>query len=196
MILLAVIRCKKYAISYWKAILSMILSVFIGTFSGYLMFFVENGVWGGQSFFGIILFAPIMLMLVAMLMKISVGKYLSFFAPIIAFVLVIMKYRCIYEGCCGGNDFFNSISPWPLQLIEAIASLAIVFALLFLENKEENRSDLYAYYLVIYGCVRLVLNSFRANLTPFVIVPAGHFWSIISLCIGCAYFLLIKKVNR
>lgn len=79
---------------------------------------------------------------------------------------------------------------FPSQIVESLMGLFIAVALLrmFLRGKQEGK--LYPLFLVIYGVLRFLLNLLRVT-EPFVwILPAGNFWSLISIAAG---LLMLKK---
>ena len=81
---------------------------------------------------------------------------------------------------------------------EIIVIILIMIMLIIFEKRGLFTNRHYAILLITYGGTRFVLNSFRADLSPYVwILPPGHFWSIISVLIGSLTFYLIgKSVNK
>lgn len=194
MIVLALLRAKKYEISYIKSIVSMCLLTLFGVLGVLILFYIENGYWGGQSFFGAVLITPILLFPVSVLMRINYLKYISFCAPAECFMLAVMKLFCIQSNCCYGNPKYPIFEVMPLQLIEAFAALGVMVGLILIEYKKNQLSTIYFWYFVLYGTTRLILNSYRAILGTFIFgLPAGHFWSIVSIFVGFIGLRVIKN---
>lgn len=189
MFVLLLMRRKKYSLSISKTIYSFISIAFCGVLGVFIMFYLENGVWGGISFFGSILIGPLLLIPFSLVLKIPFFKALSWCAPSICLVHIMSKINCYIVGCCSGNDFYNSMIPIPLQLLEGLLIFVILLILLLAEKILKNKNNVFPIYLVLYGIVRFVLNYYRKDIAVFYILPAGNFWSIISVMTGL--FLVI-----
>lgn len=187
---------KKTDVSLIKSVFAMLCLTISGVFGAFLMFFIENGRIGGISYFGSVLFSPILLFLFSKLLRINFKDYLNISAPAECVMLAVMKTSCYATGCCGGNELFNSISPIPLQLMECLNAILIAIVLIILYLKYDF-DYIYAWYLIIYGCVRFCLNFFRSDLSTFLFgLSAGHFWAVISIIIGCFAIFNIKKQDK
>lgn len=194
MIFVAQITRKKTDISLMKSVFAMLCLTISGVFGAFLMFFIENGSIGGISYFGSVLFSPILLFLFSKLLRINFKDYLNISAPAECVMLAVMKTSCYATGCCGGNELFNSFSPIPLQMIECINAILIAILLIVIYLKYDF-DYIYAWYFIIYGCVRFFLNFFRANLSTFLFgLSAGHFWAVVSIIIG--WFVIVKVKKR
>ena len=188
MIVFSLFMRKKFKISIFQIIVLMLYAIFVGIVTAFLMFYIENGWWGGQSLFGVVLFTPIFVILMSFLLKIKYRRVLGIYAFNECIMLAVMKLHCNSVGCCKGNEFFRDVCPIPLELIESFSLIIILFMLLRIERKHDTFNSLYGYYLIMYGLSRIILNNFRNNLKSFVwILPPGHFWAIISIAIGIIY---------
>lgn len=194
MLFIGFIRRKRYEYSLLKYVLCMMIIFFSGILGLYIMFYIENGIWGGISFFGTILIGPLIVLPFALLFKINFLEILDWCSPSVCIMHAMMKYSCYLSGCCGGNEAYLSMCSIPLQLMEVICVIVIMVVLLFMERK--NKTIIYPTYLLIYGIVRLILNSFRANLAVFYILPAGHVWSIVSILVAIILLVFINKRKK
>lgn len=194
MLILMLLRRKTYPqVSTWKIPLISILLTFAGVAGAMLMFFVESGHFGGTSFFGAILFVPVLL-LPALLLRVPYGTLIDLCAPAECLMLAFMKVDCLMSDCCIGRYLPALGFQFPSQIIEMITTLVIMLILLQLERNPKNRNTLYAHYLILYGGTRFILNWFRYGLTPFVwILPAGNFWSVIAIALGLLWLAIATK---
>ncbi|MGM9632061.1 MAG: prolipoprotein diacylglyceryl transferase family protein [Eubacteriales bacterium] len=195
MLVLSLLRRKKYQLELWKAIVTPFVLTFFGVIGTLLMFFIETGRWGGISFYGSVFMIPVGLLLYSLIIKEKYTSILDFSVTQICAMLASMKILCLKSGCCYGAILFDGFR-FPSQIAEMSASLCIMALFLYFEKKEKYRGIYYPLYLVIYGTVRFVLNFFRGGLSPLVwILPAGHFWSIVAIIIGIMW-LLLEQINE
>ena len=118
-------------------------------------------------------------------------------APAECLMLVLMKLDCLLSGCCFGKYLPSLEIQFPSQIIEMLTFFVIMLFLLKLESSDKNRGRIYGHYLIIYGFARFILNWFRYGVKPFVwILPAGNFWSLVSIAIGCVWLVIANKCDR
>lgn len=185
-----------YRITASKRLVAAVLLTVAGTLGTFLMYYIENGSFGGTSFYGAVFFVPILFVPVARLLKIPYSELMDLCAPAECVMLAVMKVQCLLTGCCGGiNIMSNGMTyVFPSQIVELINGLVIGALLLFMARKEENRGRLFPRYMVIYGVTRFVLNLFRR--TPGAIIlslPIGNIWSLVSIAIGTVWLILLRK---
>lgn len=197
MIGIMVYSCIKYRFPVWKAIPCALILAALGVLGTKIMAVVEGGSWEGQSFFGAVLFTPVMMCLVAPLFKLKVRDLLDLCAPAECGMLIFQKIACLVTGCCEGRICgYNAAGEairFPSQLVECITAVIILCVLLSMIQDGKQRGRLYPWYLVLYGSTRFALNLFRET-TPFVwILPAGNFWSIVAVTAGAISLLIYKK---
>lgn len=194
---------KTGVITVWKlAVFSVLLTLF-GVLGTKLMVYIETGAFEGMSFFGAVFFTPIIMLGVAFLFRVRRGRLLDLCAPCECIMLAIMKLICIRVDCCRGRiigydegEYITTPIRFPSQRVELAAALLIAAILVFLIIKGWGRNRIYPIYMIIYGVVRFTLNFFRET-EPFIgKIPAGHFWSVISVVIGAALLVLFKFVFK
>ena len=193
MIIFTQLTRRKVGISFVKSVFAMLCLTISGVFGAFLMFYIENGEIGGISYFGSVLFAPILLFVFSKILRLDFLKYLNISAPAECIMLAVMKTSCYATGCCGGSELFQSFSPIPLQLVECINALIIAIVLTYLYLKLDFEY-IYAWYFVIYGCTRFILNFFRLDVSSFLLgLSAGHFWALLSIIIGSCFIIFYKR---
>jgi len=199
--MLAVMLYGQHGIPVRKLVLSALFLTGAGTFGAYTMFRIENGYWGGQSFYGAVFFAPLIMALAAILLRIRVTDVLDLCAPAECVMLALLKLNCFRNECCVGRVLFTMDGTeirFPSQIVEFLSSLAIMIILILLIRKERYRGEIYPFYMLVYGATRFVWNCLRET-TPFIgTLPAGHFWSLLSVAIGSIWLFTAgrKKKNH
>lgn len=197
MIILSLLRRKKYGYNVFEVIVLMLFLAFSGVLGAFSMFFVENGSWGGQSFFGAVLFAPVFMFPIILIMRKKYGEVMSLCAPAECIMLATLKIHCLVVNCCKGNGFFETNFNIKLQLVESIVAIIVMIILLILENNKANKNKLFLWYLVIYSSFRFVLNTFRKSLAIYAFgLPAGHFWALVSIVLGLSILFILNNLEK
>lgn len=189
MLILILIMMKLYRVRMWKGLPVAVILTVTGTVSTYIWFLIESSIFGGRSYFGAVFLVPLAFVYVAKLLRIPYGYLMDFCAPAECVMLAIMKYQCLIDGCCGGKVLLSIAMDgsvvFPSQMAELVNALALMATLLTLGFFRRTRGKIYAWYLVLYGVTRFILNLFRADTTPFLIgLPIGNVWSILAIFIG------------
>lgn len=190
--------CGKYQISRWKGLVATIVLTVTGTAGTFLMYYVENGRFGGLSFYGAVFLVPIVFIAIPPLLNISYGEIMDLCAIGECIMLALMKVHCMLGGCCLGRKLFiteeGTLIRFPSRTAELLTAIAIFCVLLYWALKNKNRGEFYPLYLILYGATRFVLNIFReAWVTKEMLLPFGNIWSIIAIVIGGIWLILIRK---
>lgn len=201
MLAILFVRQKKYSMTWWKVIVVSVYTGAMGLLGTKIMFWIENGYWFGRSFFGAMLFLPILLFPLALFLKIPLFKLLDYVTPAGMAMLIIYKYNCLLDGCCGGKvlNFSPEGIPsyFPSQKAEMVCAIIITCLLLILEHRKFSDRRIYPFCLIAYGISRFVLNFYRWENTPFFCgLTAGHFWSIVSFLVGIVILVILKVKYR
>ncbi|MBO2516780.1 MAG: hypothetical protein CW338_05795 [Clostridiales bacterium] len=194
---------RYYHLPVWKGIVSAILLTAAGYAGAKVMAFVEMGTWDGRSFYGALFLAPCLMIPVALLLRIKIRELLDLCAPCECIMLALLKVDCVVSGCCYGivlgrrevEDGFQAIR-FPSKITECVAAMILMVVLILILKKKKNYGLIYPWYMVLYGASRFCLNLLR-DTEPFVwILPAGNFWSLISITIGLIWMLVYKKWQK
>ena len=189
---------KFYKISVLKSLMIALNVTMIGTIGAQLMFFVENGHFGGYSFYGAVFLVLILSGVSSRVLKLPHDQFMDCCAPAGCAMVSFMKTRCIATGCCAGRIFYMSGTQeaiqFPSQIVELCTGLVLAVVIVLMICKGKGYGTLYAWFMILYGVTRFVLNYFRLNQTVFLLGMApGNFWSIISIMIGLAWLLFFRK---
>lgn len=192
------IIAKWRQISVKKTIIVAVLLTITGTVGAYLLYFLENGILGGISFFGAIFLVPVVFALFTLPFKLSYGQIMDLCAPAECIMLAIMKIQCLIHGCCAGRVLFVTTQGqeiiFPSQIVEFINALIICYFLMQDARNKERYNTLFPRYMVIYGITRFFLNLLRAETEAFLFgLPVGNIWSFITVLIGFAWLLCGKR---
>lgn len=192
------VRRKRYKISVVKWLPLTISFSLLGLLGTYIMFFLENGEWYGQSFFGAVLFFPVLLIPVSFVFRVPLLELLDYATPPSLLLLAPFKLNCYMRGCCSGRVLYfdeNGVPiHFPSQLAEMAVAIIIVGILLWLETKNNYKHKIYPICLILYGSSRLILNWFRWEQDKNIFgLTAGSTWSIISCCIGLFWLWLSRR---
>lgn len=136
---------------------------------------------------------PVLIM-PAMLMKITHKDILNLCAPAECAMLLIMRFDCLDKGCCFGKYLPNLGFQFPSQITEMIVALAVMIVLVRMHRKN-SQIQLYPWYMIMYGVLRFCIQGLRYGGTnPWILgLSAGHFWSLVSITIGVIWLLLSKE---
>lgn len=195
MLSLALPRRKLYQISLGKTFLLVVWVAVTGLLGTNILYLIENGTWGGRSFFGAVLFIPLFLVPAAHIFKIHIQKLVDFVAAPGLAMFVVNKLNCYLTGCCGGRVFRHTADGipvyFPSQFVEMSVAIVIVCISLVLERIEVLRGKIYPICLILYGITRYILNSYRHEQAEFIFgMTAGSFWSVIAVIIGSVWLII------
>ena len=114
----------------WKTLLSAAVLTVLGVLGAKLMYVLENGGFGGISYYGAVFFPPLFMVLLALLLRVPPLTLLDLCAPAECVMLALLKVLCLKNGCCGGRLLFTTASGgeiyFPSQIIELLNALVLM----------------------------------------------------------------------
>lgn len=178
----------------WKTLLSAAVLTVLGVLGAKLMFLIESGFWAGTSFYGAMFFPPLIMVLLALLLRVPPLALLDLCAPAECVMLAILKMQCAVNGCCVGILLTitadGTYIRFPSQIIELLNALVLMVILLRLIRKGTWQGRIYPIYMLLYGITRFILNLLR-DTKPFLLgLPAGNFWSLVAIVIALIWLRL------
>lgn len=195
MFIIALICKNNFGIGVVKTALLTLCLTFSGVASVVLMFFVENGYFGGVSFFGAVFFVPLFLLPFSFLLKIPYLKYLELSAPMVSGMLAVMKINCYVAGCCRGRVLRHTpegdITRFPSQLAELFVAAVIAVVLIVCIKKAVLPGRIYPFFMILYGASRFVMNFLRETEEFIWGMGIGSLWAIVSFLIGTLWIILV-----
>lgn len=194
-------QAKWYEIKKWKTILIAGALAITGVIGSEIWFFVENGNWGGRSFYGAIVFSPLVFWPVSKLLKIKYAEALDFVAPSGCLALALIKIQCLRDNCCVGKELYQNENfifvRFPSQIVEMIAFLVISAILFYMASKPKFRGKIFPWFLVTYGFARFFLDFLRETVPSYFFgLSAGSFWSLCSFAIGITVLILMRTKKK
>ena len=196
MLLSMLLRKKEFPqVAIWKMALLTVWLTITGVFGTMVLAYIEMGKFGGTSFYGAVFLVPI-LMVPAMLLKLTYRDILNLCAPAECAMLVVMRFDCLDKGCCFGKYLPKLGFQFPSQIAEMVVGLAVMFALIRL-HKKNQQTQLYPWFMILYGTCRFLINGLRyGGMDPWIFgLSKGHFWSVVSVTTGIVW-LLVSCVIR
>lgn len=189
------IQGKRREIAVWKQLIITVILTVCELAGTMILFRIENGSFGGMSYFGGILLLPLFCIPLAFVFRVSYPDLMDMVATGTGGMLAVMRLQCLYYGCCVGAVLFVNAAGnevrFPSRGAEILTVLLITIALLKIGNKDKYRGILYPIYLICYGTIRFMINWFRDGAEPFVwILPAGNFWSVVAVVLGLAWIAI------
>ena len=188
------LRKKQFPqVAIWKmAVLTVWLTI-TGVLGTMILAYIELGTIGGTSFYGAVLLVPV-LILPALLMKLSYKDILNLCAPAECAMLLVMRFDCLDKGCCFGKYLPSLEIQFPSQIAEMVVAVSIMAVLIRMHVKN-RQTQLYPWYMILYGLCRAVLQCFRyGGLEPwFLGLSQGHLWSLLSVAVGIGWLLLSRS---
>ena len=193
MFLSMLLRKKQFSkVAIWKMALLTVWLTITGVLGTMILAYIELGEFGGTSFYGAVFLVPI-LILPAMLMRITYKDILNLCAPAECAMLLVMRFDCLDKGCCFGRYLPALEFQFPSQIAEMVVAITIMITLIQMHRKD-RKVQLYPWYMILYGVCRFILQGFRYGGTdPWVLgLSQGHFWSLIAVMIGTVWLLLSR----
>lgn len=188
---------RLYKQPIWKLLIATVLLTLVGTAGTLLMAYIEQGSFGGLSYYGAVFLVPIAFAIVAFLLWMPYAKLLDLCAMGECMMLALMRVNCLISGCCAGRTLWTmkdgTVVRFPNQIAELVISLLLLALLIYWAYRQPQRcGSLYAWYMVLYGSIRFVLNFMREEWElwdPSKRFPMATIWSIIAVAIGVTWLL-------
>lgn len=193
---------KRMNISVVKSILTVVILYPIMDTWKRILYWLETGVYGGENNVRIFVYVPLMTLLVAMILKINKKKLCDFVAPLMALTQGIGHFACIFAGCCKGYPvswgIYNHLVDdylFPIQPIEAISALLIVWYLIYRMKKRNYVEDGFAYplMLILFGSTRFIWEFFRDNDKLVWGCSSLAFHALFMCIVGIIAVIIMKK---
>ena len=184
-----------------KVFFLLYLVLFYGWIPNSFSNFITGIKQSGFIAFGGVIFGSITGILFCRLKKIPFLKYADVFAPQLAIGVVIMRFGCIFAGCCFGKfdgGFwglrFDPSSPaggyqeamhfhslFPSQLFAVFNALVIYYSLRVIERKKLKEGTVFLSFLLLYSLSRFLVDFTRwYGPNEYVFVFTYNQWTAIA----------------
>lgn len=189
---------RVYNIRVWKIAAIAVFLMPAGYYGAKLMFCIEAGYWSGRSLYGAIFLVPVVMLPVGKLLKLRYGELMDVCSPAGCVMFAVLKVKCVIDGCCAGRliTIGGKQLIFPSQKVEGVVFLIIMAVVILMIFSKKYHTLVYPWFMVIYGVLRFFLNLLRET-TPWIgPLPAGNFWSLISIAIGTIVIVCVKRNSK
>lgn len=195
MLLCSYKRRSLFAISSWQSAAFTLLLTAVGVAGAMLLHFLENGTFGGVSFYGSVFLIPVLMPLVGLLFRLKPGQTMDICGPCVAIMIGCMRFGCFLTGCCGGWTVClgSFCFKWPTQMMDSIGDFAILLWLLQKEEQMPKSGKLYPLFMIAYSAMRFFLEYLRDTPKDWLLFSHGQWFAIAALLLG---FLWIGLQNN
>lgn len=215
---LAYNRNEKFKFSI-KELLALIVANLIGMVVGSkLLFFlvvlpewirdfsfgllIEKIATSGFVFYGGLLGAMFGTFVCANILKLDKRRVFDYFVPIYLAFHASGRIGCFLAGCCYGKEcafgfvMADGVRRFPVQLVEAICILAILFVVLYMEKRKKD-VPLLRVYLLIYPVCRFTLEFFRGDEIRglWAGISTSQWISLIILAVNL-FVIVFKRIHK
>lgn len=200
-------RRKHFLLNVGQAAALFIIIVAAGYIGCHALFLLENpgalerDGWNfrGVSFFGCLLFAPAITVLLGRIFKIPAGTSADLLADIWPPFLGIGRIGCYLTGCCGGIPRLlenGRIFVLPVQLIESGFDFLIFAVIMILEKKHIFDNFRLPVYFMLYAPVRFVLEFLRKTEKNIFGFSFAQIYSVAIFIVGAAFLLYQMRKTK
>jgi len=165
-----------------------------------------NGIFGnivntGANYYGLMFFAPPLVIAFCFLMKIDPLAQMDLIAPAYPLALVFVKIACFFGGCCRGvpweHGFYNPVSrliEFPTQFLESAVAL-LLFVFLQLCKKKFKKGTVFPIYLMTYSALRFFTEFTRVESEVFMGLKTYQILCIVGVAVGALEYLAARKYD-
>ena len=198
------VYARHYRIKAGKAFLLSLVSYMLIFGWSYVLAWVFNGFqWGHHNAIRVYIWFPAVLFVTAKLFRVDFKDSCEFFTPSTCIVYGIARMGCVLAGCCYGIPMAHGMYSYaagyrcfPVQLCEALTSLAIAGLMMHLarkKNYDSRDNTLYPTMLVLYGGTRFIWEFFADNVKVLWHISELAFWALATCILGCVWLTLHRK---
>lgn len=155
----------------------------------------------GANYFGLIFFAPLLVVAFCFLVKVNPLAQLDLITPAYPLALIFVKIICFTDGCCRGvrwiYGFYNPTSrliEFPVQLLESAAAL-LLFVFLLLCRKKFKKGTAFPIYLISYSAIRFFTEFLRVEPAVFMGLKTYQILCIVGVVVGILEYFIACKYN-
>lgn len=183
-----------------------ILEIWIFSCVQYILVGYFNAIFGdlvntGANYFGLMFFAPWMVVLLCVILRVDPLAQMDLIAPAYPLALVSVKIACFCAGCCRGvgwiYGFYNPISrliEFPAQLLESLVALLLFIFLLICKNRFK-KGTVFPIYLTVYSFIRFFTEFLRAEPEVFMGLKTYQILCIVGVAVGVLEYFAARKYD-
>ncbi len=194
MFLCTYLRKKVYGLNIWKSAGFTVSLTIVGVAGTMLLYFLENGSWGGVSFYGSVFLIPLIMPLLGLLFHLKPGQTMDICGPCVAIMIACMRFNCFLSGCCGGWEMCigDLCFDWPTQAMDSMGDFAILSVLLSMEKRKPLSGILYPTFMLLYSVMRFFLEFLRDTPKDWLRLSHGQWFALLAIVIGVAWLWIAR----
>lgn len=151
----------------------------------------------GMSLYGGIFLLPIFYACVGKLTHRKLKDVFDVMALCMVSTLLFARGNCIVSGCCQGLPLPGaSTLCWPTREVEMVFHGVLLVLFYRRLRRQEQPGTIYPLYMMAYGIFRFVEEWLREGKNLFLGLHPAHFWSILSIVIGCSFYFELTARSR
>ena len=160
-----------------------------------------NLVGTGANYYGLMFFAPPLVIALCFLLKIDPLAQMDLVAPAYPLALVFVKIACFTAGCCSGVRWiygvYNPVTRWiefPVQLLESAVAL-LLFVFLLLIKRKLKKGTVFPVYLMTYSALRFFTEFLRAEPEVLLGLKTYQILCIVGIFVGALEYYAARKYD-
>jgi len=165
-----------------------------------------NGIFGdivktGANYYGLMFFAPPLVVALCFLLKIDPLAQMDLIAPAYPLALIFVKIACFFAGCCRGvrwiYGIYNPTSrliEFPTQLLESAVAL-LLFVFLLTCKKKFKKGTVFPIYLMVYSGIRFFTEFTRVEPKVFIGLKTYQILCVVGVAVGALEYLAARKYD-
>jgi len=184
----------------------IIVETLLVTMAQYFSGLFLNNLFGslvgtGANYFGLVFFAPLLVVLLCIVLKIDPLAQLDLITPAYPLALTFSKIACYFAGCCRGvvweKGYYNPASglvEFPAQLLEAGVAFVLFIFLFSLRNKFK-KGTIFPTYLMVYSTIRFCTEFTRWEPRVFMGLKTYQLICVVGVVIGAIEYFIVWKYS-
>lgn len=183
-------RRKETGLSVFKCVIFTLCCALTGLAETMMM-----TVFGNSNVFGAVILTPLVMPVFGKLLGLRAFQTRDMCAVGLAIDISFTKLGCFFAGCCQGIVLYigSSYFQWPAQIIGCLAGFCILILLLRIEARGKWQGVRYPLLMLLYGIIRLILDSFEYMPDRWFGLCHGQCYGIVSAIIGAVWLIVHKR---
>lgn len=189
------------SLGFWVFLETLLVTIVQYYSASFLNWPFGDLVGTGANYFGLVYFAPLLVVVLCVLLKIDPLAQLDLITPAYPLALFFSKIGCQFAGCCRGieweHGFYNPVSElveFPAPLLEAGVALLLFIFLLCCKNKFK-KGTVFPIYLMVYSGIRFFTEFLRWEPSVFLGLKTYQILCLVGVLVGALEYLIARKYD-
>ena len=206
LILFFVLYRNKYSIPLCKAVISAVLVILLTPRVTSVLALIDNGFksFDGGNVLRTFTYFPLLIILIAKILKVPVGVMLDYMTPSIVIWNLIGQSVCPFLGCCAGIDCawgiwnpFLEKRVFPVQWAICLALLGVLVMILRYQKRRgyDGKGKSYPIMLVVYGVIRFFLEFLKRGEKVIFGISGLGIHALFMATVGTVWLLTLEEIK-